>query len=328
MRLKPLFLLLLVVVLGTGAGAAWWWQQPIDLAATPAEFRIANGSSAKSAAQQMRGAGVNVSPTLFAWAARALGRAGQIKAGSYEVGQGITPATLLEKLTRGDVSQSSLTIVEGWTFRQIRAALASNTELEHDTQGLSDEEVLAQLGSENKAAEGLFMPDTYLFDKHSKESDVLRRAYMAMQKQLDLAWAGRDEKLPIRTPYEALILASLVEKESGVASDRAMIASVFANRLRKGMLLQTDPSVIYGLGERFDGNLRKRDLLADTPYNTYTRVGLPPTPIAAPGRDALAAALNPPSSNYLYFVARGDGSSEFSSDLAAHNRAVARFQKR
>jgi UPF0755 protein len=253
--------------------------------------------------------------------ARVTRQANAIKAGSYEVEAGVTPLALLAKLTRGDVSQAELAIIEGWNFRQLRAALDRHPDLRHDSAGLSDAELLARIGSTASHPEGLFFPDTYLFSRRSSDLDVLRRAHRHMLEVLGWASARR---AALQDPYQALIMASIVEKETGQAADRPMVASVFVNRC-SGMLLQTDPTVIYGLGEAFDGNLRKRDLLADTPYNTYTRPGLPPTPIAMPGVAALRAALNPPATDYLYFVARGDGSSEFSRTLDEHNRAVAQY---
>ncbi len=276
----------------------------------------------------MSAAGLGFSPWQLSLLGRALGRASQIKAGSYQVEQGVTPLQLLDKLTRGDVTQGEVLLVEGRSFAQWRAALDDNPDLRHDTAGLSTDEILTLLGVSQHHPEGLFFPDTYLFTKQSSDLDLMRRAYGAMSRHLAEEWAARSAGLPLRSAYEALILASIVEKETGRAEDRPQIAAVFLNRLRRGMLLQTDPTVIYGMGSRFDGNLSKTDLLTDTPYNTYTRSGLPPTPIAMPGLPALRAALHPPASDRLYFVARGDGSSEFSRTLDEHNRAVARYQKR
>jgi UPF0755 protein len=242
--------------------------------------------------------------------------------------RGITALALLDKLTRGDVTQGELLLAEGKTFRQFRTLLNEHPDLDHDTLKLSDAKILSLLGAKEAHPEGLFFPDTYLFNKGSSDIDVLRRAYKAMQPKLAAAWERRETTLPVKTPYELLILASIVEKETGLPADRPQVAAVFVNRLRRGMLLQTDPTVIYGLGERFDGNLRKVDLQTDTPWNTYTRAGLPPTPIAMPGLASLQAAAKPPPSDMLYFVARGDGSSEFSATLDEHNSAVARYQKR
>jgi UPF0755 protein len=233
---------------------------------------------------------------------------------------------LVDKLRRGDVLRERVTIVEGSTFAEMRALLAAHPELRQDTANMSDAEVLRAVGADESHPEGLFAPETYVFDTGSSDLDVLRQAYRAQRAILQKGWEGRTPDLPYRTAYEALVMASIVEKETGVATERSRIAGVFVNRLQKGMLLQTDPTVIYGLGAKFDGNLRKRDLTTDSPYNTYTRAGLPPTPIALPGRASIAAALNPEPTKALYFVARGDGTSEFSETLNDHNRAVGKYQ--
>jgi len=233
----------------------------------------------------------------------------------------------LRMLVRGEETLRQVTLVDGWTFAQVRAALAKAEQLKPDTQGLTDEAIMALLGRPGTNPQGRFYPDTYNYAKGSSDLAVLRRAMRLMDTRLAAAWAQRAPGLPITTPDQALILASIVEKETGQAADRAMIAGVFCNRLRLGMPLQTDPSVIFGLGDKFDGTLHKRDLQTDTPWNTYTRVGLPPTPIAMPGDAALIAALHPATTKALYFVARGDGSSEFSTSLDEHNRAVNKYQK-
>lgn len=318
----------LVALLGFASWMAWFAHTPVPLAESPLEFDIRPGVGLRAAAGTMAEAGVNFPPWQFSWLGRLTGRAADIKAGSYEVGRGITPWQLLQKLTRGDVTQAEIVFVEGLTFRQFRATLDANANIRHDTAGLGDLEVLTRIGATESHPEGLFFPDTYLFAKQSSDMAILSRAYRVMQRRLAFEWETRDVSVPYRTAYEALIMASIVEKETGQPADRPLVASVFANRLRIGMLLQTDPTVIYGLGEKFDGNLRKRDLLADTPYNTYTRPGLPPTPIAMPGVASVQAALHPPASDKLYFVARGDGSSVFSRSLEEHNRAVARYQLR
>jgi UPF0755 protein len=317
-----------VACIGLAGWLTWFALTPIPLITSPLEFDIRPGLGLRGAAREMADAGVGIAPWQFSWLGRLTGRASEIKAGSYEIEQGITPWLLMRKLTRGDVTQAEIVFVEGRTFREFRATLDANPDLRHDTAGITDSDLLARVGAGESHAEGLFFPDTYLFAKQSSDLNVLRRAYRSMQKQLAAAWQGRDASLPYASPYEALIMASIVEKETGLDADRPLVAAVFVNRLRLGMLLQTDPTVIYGLGARFDGNLRKRDLLADTPYNTYTRPGLPPTPIAMPGLASLEAALKPPRSEALYFVARGDGSSAFSRTLEEHNRAVARYQKR
>jgi UPF0755 protein len=320
-------LLLVVLAVIAAAGGAWWFvNNPLALRSSPLDFTITPGSSLRAAAQQVQDAGVSAPPLALVVLGRAIGVDAQIKAGSYEIRSGITLLELLRKLTRGDVTQAEILFVEGWSFRQLREKLDIHPDIRHDLAGLPEAEVMKRVGSGEMLAEGLFFPDTYLFAKGSSDADILARAYRTMQRHLAREWEQRTPGLPYRNPYEALIMASIVEKETGRAADRPMIASVFVNRLRSGMLLQTDPTVIYGLGERFDGNLRKRDLLTDTPYNTYTRGGLPPGPIAMPGLASLRAALNPANSDALYFVARGDGTSQFSRTLDEHNQAVARYQ--
>lgn len=309
------------------AGIVWLASRPLATSGSSTAFSIPPGASLRSAAQAIQMAGIGLPPWQLELLGRLLGRAAKIKSGSYEVGSRLTALELLDKLTRGDVTQGELVLVEGRTFRQFRALLDEHPDLRHDTAGLAESEILSRLGAAETRAEGLFFPDTYLFDKGSSDLDVLRRAYKAMRARLASGWESRDPSLPLRSSYDLLILASIVEKETGLAADRPLVAAVFANRLRRGMLLQTDPTVIYGLGDRFDGNLRKVDLQRDTPWNTYTRPGLPPTPIAMPGLASLQAAARPPASDRLYFVARGDGSSQFSATLADHNSAVARYQK-
>ncbi|WP_068636558.1 endolytic transglycosylase MltG [Thauera butanivorans] len=322
--LRSVLLLVLLAALAAGAGT-WFAHRPLALKSEVVDFTVQRGLGMRQAAKVIAEAGVDVDPAWLSWLARIGGRANTIKAGSYEVHAGITPWQLVLKLSDGDVSQADVLLVEGWTFSQVRKVLESHPELEPDTAGLGDAEILARIGATEAHPEGLFFPDTYLFDKRSNASGVLRRAYHAMQQRLDQAWAARDPALPLKTPYEALILASIVEKETGRAEDRGLVASVFANRLRIGMPLQTDPTVIYGLGADYDGRLRRRHLETDHPWNTYTRGGLPPTPIAMPGPDALLAAVRPQQSEFLYFVSRGDGSSQFSRTLAEHNQAVNRF---
>lgn len=312
------------------ACAAWFVSYGfIDLAiGKPLQFSLKHGSSLRGAAHQMQAAGVIHSPRQFELLARIYGESNRIQAGNYEIGGAITPFALLRKITSGDHSQDQITIVEGWTLGQMRVALDSHAAIRHDTQGVVESEIVTRLGISYASAEGLFFPDTYYFTNGTSDIAILQRAYRTMQSQLDLLWNSRAGGLPLSNPYQALILASIIEKETGQPGERAMIAAVFLNRLKFGMRLQTDPTVIYGLGAQFDGDLRKRDLLADGPYNTYTREGLPPTPIAMPGASALAAALNPVPGNALYFVARGDGTSYFSTTLAEHERAVTKYQKR
>lgn len=329
MRLfKTLVAALLLAALLLMAGLYAFAVTPLQLRSSPLDFEIPPGVGLRNASRIMADAGAGFAAWQFSVLGRVMGRAADIKAGSYEIEAGVTPLLLLDKLTRGDVSQADLMLVEGKTFAQFRALLDAHPFLRHDTAGLSDRALLDRLGIAAAHPEGLFAPDTYLFSKNTSDLNLLRRAHDAMQQRLARAWSGRAEDLPYADAYQALIMASIVEKETGIASDRPLVASVFLNRLRIGMPLQTDPAVIYGLGERFDGNLRKADLLADTPYNTYTRRGLPPTPISLPGLASLEAVLHPPASDKLYFVARGDGSSEFSRTLEEHNRAVARYQKR
>lgn len=322
-----MFKALFALLLAGAAAIAYYLFTPLALPQTPFDFTVKPGSSLNSAARQMSEAGLLSQPLAFVALGRVLDKSTQLKAGSYALDAPVTPLRLLDMLTKGEVNQGQFSIIEGWTFRQLRAALNASPEVQHDSATLSDGEILHRIGVVEAHPEGLFFPDTYYFSKGDSDLAVLSRAYRTAHATLAQEWVARADDLPLRTPYQALILASIVEKETGAAADRGMIAAVFSNRLRRGMLLQTDPTVIYGLGATFDGNLRKRDLLTDTPYNSYTRGGLPPTPIAMPGLAALHAALHPEASNALYFVARGDGSSEFSSTLEQHNRAVNRYQR-
>jgi UPF0755 protein len=318
---------LLLLLTAIAAVLVWrWYEHSLPMEAERVEVRIAPGSSARSIARQLRAAGVMINEDMFIAAARATEATNALRAGRYEVTRGMSVHQLVDKLRRGEVLRERLTIVEGWTFRDLRAALASVSELRQDSVKLSDTDLLRAVGATESHPEGLFAPDTYLFDPGSSDLDLLRSAYRAQSAQLTQAWESRSPDLPLKSPYELLTLASIIEKETGQAGERPMVAAVFVNRLRIGMRLQTDPTLIYGLGEKFDGNLRKRDLLADSPYNSYTRAGLPPSPIALPGRASLMAAVNPAPTKALYFVARGDGTSQFSETLAEHNRAVARYQ--
>ncbi|MCG2593574.1 endolytic transglycosylase MltG [Ramlibacter sp. XY19] len=325
--LRNLFLLGVVLAL-IGAGAGWWWlHQPMRLAQSPLDLSIEPGTLPRSVAVVVRDAGVDVNPDLlYAWF-RLSGQGRQIKAGSYELEKGITPLRLLDKLARGEESLRAVTLVEGWNIRQVRAALAKADQLKGDTQALSEEDLMKLLGRPGVHPEGRFFPDTYTYSKGSSDVRVLKRAMRAMDKHLAQAWTQRSPQVVVKTPDEALILASIVEKETGRAADRTLISAVFQNRLRVGMPLQTDPTVIYGMGEAFNGNLRKVDLLADTPWNTYTRPGLPPTPIAMPGKASLLAAVQPAPGKFLYFVAKGDGTSQFSENLGDHNKAVNKYQR-
>ncbi|MBI3383293.1 MAG: endolytic transglycosylase MltG [Aquabacterium sp.] len=325
--LRSLILLVLALSLALAAGAAWWLGQPLRLAAPTVELSVEAGSTPREIAKDWVDAGVDASPWLLYQWFRFSGQSRQIRAGSYELAQGATPRDLLRMMVRGDERLSVVKLIEGWTFKRFRAELALADGLKQSTAGLPDSEIMAQLGMPGEAAEGHFFPDTYSYAKGSTDLAVMKRALNAMQKQLDAAWAQRQSNVAVKTPRDALILASIVEKETGREADRPMISGVFNNRLRVGMPLQTDPSVIYGLGEQFDGNLRKVHLQTDTPFNTYTRAGLPPTPIAMPGKAALLAAVKPAETKALYFVARGDGSSAFSATLAEHNRAVNQYQR-
>jgi UPF0755 protein len=327
---KRLFLLGLLGVAAFSGWMAWFAFAAVPLKVNPQgvlDFDIRPGLGLKGAALAMAEAGVGFAPWQFALLGRLVGMDRNIKAGAYEVGPGVTSWDLLKRLTAGDVTQTEIVFVEGKTFRELRQKLDAHPDVRHDTAGLKDGDILQRMGVAETHPEGLFFPDTYLFAKRSSDLAILRRAYGAMQRRLAGEWENRDTSVPYRSPYEALIMASIVEKETGVGTDRGKVASVFANRLRRGMLLQTDPTVIYGMGEAFDGNIRKRDLTADTPWNTYTRAGLPPTPIAMPGMASVQATLHPPATDFLYFVARGDGSSVFSRTLEEHNRAVNKYQR-
>ena len=321
--------LLLALAAAAALLAAWWVQRPLSTGPANAtlDLSIEPGTPSRAIAQLAVDAGLQTSPTLlYAWF-RLSGQSRQMRAGSYEIAPGTSPQRLLAMLVRGEESLRSLTLVEGWNWRQVRQALAKAELLRPDSQGLSDADLMAQLGRPGVAPEGRFYPDTYSYAKGSSDLKLLARALKAMDKQLAKAWAARASGVALQNPEQALVLASIVEKETGKPSDRSMIASVFHNRLRIGMPLQTDPTVIYGLGETFDGNLKRSHLRTDTPWNTYTRAGLPPTPIAMPGKAALMAAVQPASSRALYFVAKGDGSSQFSETQEAHNRAVNRYQR-
>ncbi len=326
--LKKILVFIIILSLLAAAGLGYWATRPIlDAGQAAREFTITPGSGVKSAAQQIVRAGIPLNPDLFFLIARLSGKSTKMKAGHYQLKPGISPLKLVNLLVRGEFAQESLSIIEGWTFKQMRQAIAAHPALKHDTSNLTEQQLLAKVAPDFKAAEGLFFPDTYLFARGSSELQIYRQAHAALIRRLNEAWAKRDLSLPYKSPYEALIMASIVEKETGLESERSMIAAVFVNRLKRGMLLQTDPTVIYGMGESYNGNIRKRDLQTDTPYNTYKRAGLPPTPIALPGAAALTAALNPMQTDALYFVSRGNGSSHFSNNLTDHNRAVNKYQR-
>lgn len=328
--MKRLFATLLALALlgAVAAGLAWrWWQAPLSLATEVVEFTVEPGQTPRAVAQGWVAAGVQTDERWLFWAFRLSGQAARIRAGSFALQQGDSPERLLSKMVRGEETLEQVRLLEGWTFAQARDALSRAPGLRPTLAGKTDAQVMAALGFPNVPAEGRFFPDTYRYGRGVSDLAVLKQAWLAQHARLDQAWAQRAEGSPLRTPDELLTLASIVEKETGRESDRALVAGVFSNRLRIGMRLQTDPTVIYGLGARFDGNLRKVDLLTDTPFNTYTRAGLPPTPIALPSQASLMAAARPAGTKALYFVARGDGSSEFSETLEAHNRAVNRYQR-
>ena len=323
-----LVLLAGIALFAAGLGARWYvFERPLPFRSDRVELRVPPGSSVRSIAQAAQTAGIEVNVDAMVAAARFTGTSQSLRAGRYAVQRGITLSGLLAKLRAGDVVRERFTVVEGITFRELRALVAAQVQLKQDSARMSNAELLNAVGTAETHPEGLFAPETYVFDPGTSDVDIYRQAYRAQLKLLQDAWAGRKPDLPYASAYEALIMASIVEKETGQASERAMIAGVFVNRLKLGMLLQTDPSVIYGIGPSFDGNLRKRDLLADGPYNSYTRAGLPPTPIALPGRASIEAALNPANTSALYFVSRGDGTSHFSATLAEHNRAVDTYQR-
>ncbi|MGB3835825.1 endolytic transglycosylase MltG [Castellaniella sp.] len=320
-------LIICLAIAGAGiGGAAWWgWKRPVPMQTPVIDYVIEPGSTPRQIAKAMQAAGIELNTDAFVLLARLSGRDKLLKAGAYEAQAGDTPWRLLERMANGDMTQVRLTFPEGWTFTQMRAALDTDPEVKHDTRGLDDLAIAQHLQIDRNSLEGLFYPDTYVFTPGTSDLDILRRAAKAEAQLLDRLWAERDHGLPLENPYQALILASIVEKETGHGADRAKIAGVFINRLRLGMPLQTDPTVIYGMGKDYQGRLRKKDLEQDTPWNTYTRAGLPPTPIANPGKAALLATLHPDRHDYLYFVSRGDGTSEFSKNLSAHNRAVGKY---
>ncbi len=325
MRRLLAFVLILLVA---AAGAAWWWTtQPLPLVADKVEISVPGGASLRTAANKAVEGGVRTWPQLLHWYFRLAAREQTIKPGEYEVTRGMKPADLLGKLVRGDRIVLAVTLVEGWTFKQFREALARAEHLKSETVAMSNEDIMKALGKPGVPAEGRFFPDTYHYAKNSGDLAVLRQSMQLMDKRLAAAWEARTPDLPLKSADEALILASIIEKETGQAADRPEIAGVFINRLRIGMRLQTDPTVIYGLGDAFDGNLKRIHLSTDTRYNTYTRAGLPPTPIAMPGKASLMAAVQPAPTKSLYFVARGDGSSKFSESLQEHNRAVNQYQR-
>lgn len=336
--LRAVALVGVLLVLAVAAVALWGWQRYQGFQSAPLPglhagqvVQVKQGDSFRAVLARLRAQGISTGTDLeWQLLARQLDAAGKLKVGEYALDPGITPRTLLQNMRAGRIIQYRFTIVEGWNFRQLRAALDAATPLLHQTRQLDDAALMAAIGHAGQHPEGRFLPETYLYVRGDSDLDVLTRAYDAMARALAAAWADRAADLPLTTPDQALILASIVEKETGIAEERAQIAGVFIRRLRLGMKLQTDPTVIYGIGSAYDGNIRRRDLATDTPYNTYTRSGLTPTPIAMPGRDALQAALHPAPGDALYFVALGDGSGRhvFSATLAQHNAAVRQYLDR
>jgi UPF0755 protein len=318
--------LVLLGVAGIVGYATWYTRTPLTMRQAPLEVEIPRGASVRSVVASLESAGLQVHRREFLLLVRAFGRERDLKAGNYLLAKAPTPIQLLDKLTRGDVTQAEVRLIEGWTFTQFRNALDEHPNLRHDSKGLDDAQVLKLLQAAEPHPEGLFFPDTYLFAKGSSDIAVLRSAYRAMQRHLKAEWDARAPNVPYRSPYEALTMASIIEKETGQPSERDQIGGVLVNRLRIGMRLQVDPTIIYGLGPTFDGNLRKKHLLEDAPYNTYTRAGLPPTPIAMPGAASLRAALRPAKTDAMYYVSRGDGTSQFSRNISEHNGAVRRYQ--
>jgi UPF0755 protein len=322
-----LYMLLAIALAATiVSGSAWYWSKTAVVMQAPrVDYIVDAGSSPRRIAQIMNEAGIRINDDAFVALARITGLDKRLQAGAYEAEQGDTPRRLLERMASGDMTQARLTLVEGWTYSRIRQALRDAPNVRQTLGEVSDKALLEKLGAQADSPEGLFYPDTYVFVPGTSDFDILRRAFHMQQMVLDELWNERASQLPFSSPYDALILASIVEKETGHSMDRSKVAGVFVNRLKLGMPLQTDPTVIYGMGDAYSGRIRKKDLTTDTPWNTYTRNGLPPTPIAAPGRASLLAVLHPDEHGYLYFVSRGDGTSEFSTNLAAHNRAVAKY---
>lgn len=327
MRFIRLFVMASIIV--TAVLSAWLMQyakSSLKLAPQAQEITIEPKSGLKSIANQLVEQQVITNPWPFIFLAKLLQKEQNLKAGDYTLNKNITPYQLLLSLNHGKATQGSITFIEGKTFKQMREKLAKNDAVKNTTQALSDAKIMQMVGKGELHAEGLFFPDTFYFDRGTLDVVLLKRAYDSMQAKLNQAWNNRAPNLPYKNSYEALIMASIVEKETGKASERPMIAGVFLNRLRIGMRLQTDPTVIYGMGDKYDGNIRRKDLLTDTIYNTYTRSGLPPTPIAMPGLASIEAALHPEKTKALYFVGKGDGSHAFSNSLVEHNRAVSKYQ--
>ena len=326
----------LVLVLALAGALIYGWNDysrfsnaPLNVTAQGESIDISRGSSFRNIVAELRQRHLTDANSVY-WRllAEQMRVAGKMHAGEYALNPGITPRQLLANMAAGKVLQRLFTIVDGWTFDELRQALAKAEKLNHDSAGLDNATIMQKLGVPGEAPEGRFLPETYAYVKGDSDLDILKRAHAAMVRTLAALWPSRAADLPLATPYEALILASIVEKETGRPEERARIAGVFVRRLQNHMLLQTDPSVIYGMGASYAGNIRKGDLTTDTPYNTYTRPGLPPTPIALPGKPALEAALHPAPGSALYFVARGDGGHVFADSLAEHNRNVDCYQRK
>lgn len=325
--------LLGVLVLVLSLGAAWLWMQidgflttPLNLSGPYQIFQVPRGATLATIAEDLQASGLIENARYLEWYGRYTGQAHRIRAGEYRLTPELVPETLLALLVSGRSVTYSLTLLEGWNIRQVRAAVAGHEALTQTLDGVGNAELMERLGHPGTHPEGRFFPDTYQFTRGMTDLEFLRRAMQTMDRELTEAWENRADELPLENAYEALILASIIEKETGQAGERREIAGVFTRRLHKGMKLQTDPTVIYGMGERFDGNIRRRDLREDTPYNTYVHAGLPPTPICMPGRAALRAAVDPLPGKTLYFVSRGDGSHVFSETLRQHNAAVRKYQ--
>lgn len=325
-RIKKWIILSSMAALGLSIWLAYYAMSPLKLQPNSQEIVIQPQSSLKNIANQLVKQGVLREPWRFIILAKMFNKESFLQAGNYTLNKNISPYQLLLSLNHGKTTQGGVTFIEGRTFVQMREKLTQNDAVKQTITGLSESEILKMLGSNYSVAEGLFFPDTFYFDRNTADTVILQRSYDAMRSKLAKAWEGRDANLPYKNSYQALIMASIIEKETGRAGERTMIAGVFINRLRIGMRLQTDPTVIYGMGVQYKGNIRKKDLIADTPYNTYTRDGLPPTPIAMPGMAAIDAALHPAKTKALYFVGKGDGSHAFSNNLVDHNLAVVHYQ--
>ncbi|MET0499638.1 MAG: endolytic transglycosylase MltG [Steroidobacteraceae bacterium] len=328
--LRVMAVLALLAILLVGAAVWWsrgWLQTPIATLRESTVFEIPRGASLRTVASDLQQRGLLDQPEIWITWARIMRRAGDLKAGEYALQPGLTPQQLLDVLSSGAVVLHSVTFIEGSTFADVRKLLRTNTAVRGDYADKSAEEIMQALGVPGVHPEGQFFPDTYHFPRGSTDLELLAMAHRRMTTELDAAWKDRDPALPLASSYEALILASVVEKETALDRERPLVAGVFVERLRRGMRLQTDPTVIYGIGEAYDGNIRRADLLRDTPYNTYTRTGLPPTPIALPGLDSLRAAVKPTMSGAIFFVATGepDGSHFFSGTLKEHEAAVRRY---